>query len=137
MVNVFVKTEDGRICCERMADILRRGFALFNEQNSLSANINSNGLSLSYWTAEKQLILEQTEFDIQIRDKVGDVLSLQIEEEYWRQGKGRQLYGCIERFFIERGCAMAVTSPSGMGYDFWPAIGFRPREGNMWEKDLR
>ena len=136
MVNIFARNEKSREVCEVFIECLR-DYPLFSQDHSVLSGFHSGGLSVSYWTVESQQEVNQTKLDIQLYEKIGDVLYFNIRNDLRRQGFGRSLYGSVERFFSEMGCGYVVTNPSGQGREgFWEKMGFIEESEFKWTKVL-
>ncbi len=115
-----------------------RATGLLRESDSVLFNEGERGYSLSYWTAGKQWVKDQTKVDFQLLDKTGYVLSLMVYSGDRRRGIGSKLVGCIEELAKESRATCLKTTPSGQGKLFFPAIGFVPiGEDVEFEKRLK
>lgn len=66
------------------------------------------------------------EASIQVELPICYIIRVEVAQEFWRKGYGKQLLGCIADFALQCKCDKLVTTPSGMGRLFWPAMGFKP-----------
>ena len=77
------------------------------------------------------------EFNLQIDGDICYILSLGVRRDFRRKGIGRKMVAAIRDICREHGVRRLVTTPSGQGMKFWPAVGFRPgAEEHVLEYEL-
>jgi len=67
--------------------------------------------------------------DLEIEGDKCFILHMAIIPVMRRKGVGRVLFGCIEAFCRKRSIKEMIVTPSGVGRQFWPAMGFKPHPG--------
>lgn len=64
------------------------------------------------------------DFGIQVLNGTCYILWIEVAALYRRKGIGRSVVSRIEKFARLHGCKILEATPSGMGCQFFPAIGF-------------
>lgn len=78
-------------------------------------------ICLGYNTNSKDAVAH---LDLHVIGSICYILHINVEESARRKGYGRELVACVESFCRKRKYSTMITTPSGMGSVFWPAVGF-------------
>ena len=135
MVKIMSNVDDRRNLEYFMERLKSHG--LLKGSDSLLYHEGGQGYSLSYWTAEKQRVHNQTKVDLQLDGQVGYILSLTVYSENRLRGIGTKLVDCLGDLAREGDASSLVTTSTGKHKMFFSAIGFVPLvDGVQYEREL-
>ncbi len=114
--------ENNLIICDEFERMLIK-FPLSKETDKVQVIAHKGKFHIAYLTDGRTRV-NQTCFDLEIRENICGILGFFIKDEQKGKGYGKSLYLIVEEIAKYFRCDRIQTSPSGQGLSFWPYMGF-------------